>query len=325
MTVTTSLQQTSQPPSPHVHAQYRLTEQVTATIKLVPKASLSQLKVTAVLTEIVEMVDDTGTRQVHLQHHYRMVVSPIPSAASRRQEISCVAQITATDKIFSADASFGYMTITHRLDVSVSYERRRVLGGLIFGEVAPAEHDLWDIVDGTGMKLVSSTPLCLRHGAKPEQQTTVPWFAVWGSTERIAAVGTDESRVPRRKPNWAASDSTEAQTKSMESKIDALRSLAYASSGARRREDSPDGRGEDQLQRFPTFRVDDNGPLSKQSCPVCLEQLDGVVTMLPCLHAAHRSCFARSQNRALMCPVCRLDLSPFVVGREPPRLGVQAA
>lgn len=296
----------------------------TATIIITPKTGLTNVKITGVFVENVLITDECGNRQVDMQHHHGMRLSKVANHVPRGVPVQAMVEIDTAGSVLSADAEMDFTKVRHRVCVSVTYEKKRLWGGVRFGDVGlPCEHDLWDVVSKSGQRedglkeVRVRAPLILRKTGLDgnDRQCKVPVLPVWGSTGGVDGVGKSEARGARRRPSWALQVSARDGSCCTEndSKIDALRELAYAKGGARRRANSPDGKEEQRLQRFPTFEAD--GELAERNCPVCLESLsEGMVMMLPCMHAGHRVCLVRSQNRRLMCPVCRLDLSPFVSG-----------
>lgn len=47
---------------------------------------------------------------------------------------------------------------------------------------------------------------------------------------------------------------------------------------------------------------------STETCPICIEQLQGEVVQLGCKHCFHRLCVGNWARRCALCPICRVEI-----------------
>lgn len=297
-----------------------LDDMCTVFISIRPNVTLLNAHITIAFVETLTITDDQDNQQVQLRHLHQMSHTKLSSTTLLRKIThSLSASWLLPASILSVDESMDHVTISHHVAVTFSYRKRRV-----FGRSGPQVHarndpDSWHMpacaTDDTDVAVLQ-LPLVLRRGVEERatrQYQPPPVLTVWGSTRLVAGVGTTEARMPRPPPHWALSTSSSAAAMGsttgaqVSASVDALRELAYARGGQRRRKSSPAGRS--ITWRFPTFVA--HASLEDRRCFLCLEKLHGVVMMLPCLHVGHRKCMQRLQPTLKACPVCRLDLTPF--------------
>lgn len=74
-------------------------------------------------------------------------------------------------------------------------------------------------------------------------------------------------------------------------------------------------RGDSHLaSQFPTFSVEKGTVLvGVSSCPICLEELSGEVTLLPCFCSGHAECMKNAIKNDVRCPIHRIDIRKHLI------------